>query len=110
MAITAGTRAMQGVLDHVWNHLLPGLGTETPDAGPQSDLDQRLQGLSLPPCVAKPGPSRAEDSVEGRCSVEHAIEDPETALLTTIELQRRNQRGEFAVTSEATRSPSCRRS
>jgi CubicO group peptidase (beta-lactamase class C family) len=98
VGITAGTRAMQGVLDHVWNHLLPGLGTETPDAGPQSDLDQRLQGLSLPPFVAKPGPRRAEDSVDGPYSVERAVEDPETALLTTIELQRRGQHREVTVT------------
>ena len=31
VAITAGTEAMQAVLDHLWNHLLPGFGVK--DAG-----------------------------------------------------------------------------
>ena len=33
VAITGGTEAMQAVLDHVWDHLLPGLGSVSPDEG-----------------------------------------------------------------------------
>ena len=56
VAITAGTEEMQAVLNHLWTHLLPGLGTNEPDTSAQPDLDKRLHGLRLPPCVAAPDP------------------------------------------------------
>ena len=31
VAMTGGTEAMQAVLDHVWDHLLPGFGSGSPD-------------------------------------------------------------------------------
>ena len=41
------------MLDAMWAHLLPGLGTTTPDAGSAQDrLRTRLDGLELPPCPA----------------------------------------------------------
>ena len=44
---TAQTENMQELIDAVWDHLLPGVGTPTPEQdGP---LAQRLAGLSLPP-------------------------------------------------------------
>jgi CubicO group peptidase (beta-lactamase class C family) len=61
VAITAGTEAMQAVLDNLWTHLLPGLGTGRPDQGAQQKLDRRLAGLQLPACAAKPSPPRWED-------------------------------------------------
>jgi CubicO group peptidase (beta-lactamase class C family) len=61
VAITGGTEAMQAVLDHLWDHLLPGLGAGRPDGAAQQDLDRRLAGLGLPACVAKPAPPRWPD-------------------------------------------------
>jgi CubicO group peptidase (beta-lactamase class C family) len=61
VAITGGAEAMQAVLDHVWEDLLPGLGAAEPDEHAQSDLAERLSGLSLPPTQAEPGPARWED-------------------------------------------------
>jgi len=60
VAITGGTEAMQGVLDNLWEHLLPGLGTSRPDDA-QRDLDKRLDGLRLPACLARPRPPRWEE-------------------------------------------------
>lgn len=62
VAITGGTEAMQTVLDHVWEHLLPSLGGGTEvveDARPR--LVERLRTLHLPPCPGTPSPARWED-------------------------------------------------
>ena len=45
LAMTGGTDNLQGVLDQVWEHILPAL--EGPDASDQSALDRRLGQLSL---------------------------------------------------------------
>jgi CubicO group peptidase (beta-lactamase class C family) len=53
---TASTLDMQAMLDALWTHLLPGLGTTAPDAGSAQDqLSARLARLELPPCPAGPG-------------------------------------------------------
>lgn len=62
VAITGGTEAMQTVLNHVWEHLLPSLGGDTEmveDAHPR--LVERLRTLGLPPCPGTPSPARWED-------------------------------------------------
>jgi CubicO group peptidase (beta-lactamase class C family) len=62
VAITGGTEAMQTVLDHVWEHLLPSLGGGDEileDAHPR--LVERLRTLRLPPCSGTPSPARRED-------------------------------------------------
>ena len=52
---TAYTVEMQAVLDAMWAHLLPGLGTATPGAGPaHGQLSERLGRLALPACPAAP--------------------------------------------------------
>ena len=56
IAMTGGTEAMQTVLDHVWDHLLPGLGSVSSDEGALPDLEERLRGLQLA------GPPRAAES------------------------------------------------
>jgi CubicO group peptidase (beta-lactamase class C family) len=59
VATTAGTENMQGILDAVWAHLLPGLRGDPgrpSDAGEQ--VDDRLRGLRLPPCAATVPPPR----------------------------------------------------
>lgn len=56
IAITGGTEAMQEVVDHVWEHLLPGLGGASVDSSAQGRLVERLRTLGLPPCAAAPAP------------------------------------------------------
>jgi len=59
---TAFTLEMQAVLNAMWDHLLPGLGTARPgaDAGPAPDQDRlaaRLASLGLPACGGAPAPA-----------------------------------------------------
>jgi hypothetical protein len=55
---TACTIDMQAVLDAMWAHLLPGLGTISPGAGSARDqLSARLARLELPACPAAPAPA-----------------------------------------------------
>jgi CubicO group peptidase (beta-lactamase class C family) len=55
---TAYTLDMQAVLDAMWAHLLPGLGTASPDAGSAHDqLGDRLARLELPACPGGPAPA-----------------------------------------------------
>ncbi|GAB3251110.1 serine hydrolase domain-containing protein [Nocardioides dilutus] len=61
VAITGGTEAMQTVLDHVWEHLLPGLDAAEPDEDAQPKLEERLRGLGLPTPDAEPGPAQWDD-------------------------------------------------
>jgi hypothetical protein len=51
VAITSGTRDLQGVLNLVWEHLLPGMMAEPlPADAPDHDrLAKKLAGLTLPP-------------------------------------------------------------
>ncbi|WP_231263109.1 serine hydrolase domain-containing protein [Nocardioides alpinus] len=65
VAITGGTEDMQAVLDHVWEHLLPGLDAAAIDEDAHADLLRRLTTLGLPPCQSESVPARAEhiDSV-----------------------------------------------
>ncbi len=48
VAITAGTESTQALLDHVWNHLLPGLDGGRAVAGSEAALLDRLADLRLP--------------------------------------------------------------
>ena len=55
---TAYTTDMQAMLDAMWTHLLPGLGTAGPDPGPAQDqLAGRLGRLALSACRARPAPA-----------------------------------------------------
>lgn len=51
VAITSGDTDMQGILDRVWDHLLPALGTSqtAPEPGVHEALVERLAGLRLDP-------------------------------------------------------------
>jgi CubicO group peptidase (beta-lactamase class C family) len=61
VAVTAGTEATQALLDHVWEHLLPGLGAAEPAVGAQPELEQRLPTLSLPPVGGLPRPASTQE-------------------------------------------------
>ena len=87
VAITGGTEAMQAVLEHVWRHLLPGLGALEPEAGAQADSDSRLRGLSLPPCPA-PLDAAREGWSAAELSVAPALPGTTTAALTAVAVHR----------------------
>ena len=62
VASTAYTLDMQGVLDALWEHLLPGLAAGRPAIEPATDgaqqqLTARLAGLALTPAGGDPGPA-----------------------------------------------------
>jgi hypothetical protein len=84
---TAGTEAMQAVLDNLWRHLLPGLGAGRTDDAAQQELDQRLDGLSLPALVAKPSPPHWPDWTERPFPVASGAEGAPAAPLTSIRLR-----------------------
>ncbi|HSO55743.1 MAG TPA: serine hydrolase domain-containing protein, partial [Actinomycetes bacterium] len=86
VAITGGTEAMQAVLDNLWQHLLPGLDAARTDDAAQQELDQRLDGLSLPALVAKPSPPRWQDWTERPFPVAPGAEGAPAAPLTWIKL------------------------
>ena len=49
LAVTSGTGDMQAILNRVWEHLLPGIGSAAPVSGDVSKaLTQRLSHLALP--------------------------------------------------------------
>jgi CubicO group peptidase (beta-lactamase class C family) len=83
---TAGTEAMQAVLDKLWQLLLPGLGAGRTDDAVQQELDQRLDGLSLPALVAKPSPPRWQDWTERSFPVASGAKGAPAAPLTSIKL------------------------
>ena len=70
IAITSETRDMQAVLDLVWNHLLPAVGSQDEDGDELADaaLQERLDLLTVPALWSSaPGPEtgwwvRADDS------------------------------------------------
>jgi CubicO group peptidase (beta-lactamase class C family) len=54
---TASTLDMQAILDAMWTHLLPGLGTAAPGmASAHDQLTARLAGLELPASPGAPAP------------------------------------------------------
>jgi hypothetical protein len=67
IAITAGLRDMQAVLNLVWEKLLPGLGTVAlpPDKAAQEKLGRTLKNLTLRPPQASAAPSQMSGQVLG---------------------------------------------
>ena len=101
VAITAGTAAMQPILDHVWEQLLPAFAAARPDGGAQRDLDERLRGLRLPPCVAQPGPASWADWTDGPFRVAPGAEGVPAAPLTSVQLSRADHGLEVTITEPA---------
>jgi CubicO group peptidase (beta-lactamase class C family) len=101
VATTAGTEAMQAVLDNLWEHLLPGLGAGTPDGAAQQELDQRLTGLSLPPCLARPSPPGWEDWPGRPFPVAPGAEGMPPAPLTSVELRNAGRGLEVTIAEPA---------
>lgn len=96
VAMTGGTEAMQAILDHLWGRLLPGLGT-SPSAGSDSmELEQRLRGLRLPPCLGAPAPSSWEAWTEMPFPMVEAAGLP-AASLTSVGLARAEPGWEITI-------------
>ena len=91
------------MLDNVWEHLLPGFTSTRPDGGAQQDLDQRLRGLRLPPCLAHPSPPRWEDWIDGTFPVASAAEGPSAAPLASVELRRTDRQLQVTIADAANR-------
>jgi hypothetical protein len=54
---TAYTLAMPALLDAIWDHLLPGLGADSPDNAAHDQLSARLARLELAACPGAPAPA-----------------------------------------------------
>ena len=85
---TAYTLDMQALLDALWTHLLPGLGTSSPSASSTQDkLSARLAGLELPACPAGPAPADWGPWTSGPFAVAARTADPPVhPALTSIEV------------------------
>ena len=101
VATTGGTEAMQAVLDSLWDHLLPGLGTGPPDAAAHRELAQRLAGLSLPACVAKPSPPRWRDWTDRPFPVAPGADGAPAAPLTSVALRQADHGLEVTIAESA---------
>src|ERR1019366_3956080 len=72
---TAYTIDMQALLDVMWTHLLPGLGTAAPGGSAvQDQLSARLDGLELPACPAEPAPPDGDPWTGGPFSIPASAE------------------------------------
>ena len=91
VAVTAGTEAMQAVLDDLWEHLLPGFAGSRPDDGAQQALDRRLRTLELPPCAARPGPPDWPDRADAPFPVAPVAAGLPATPLTSVEVGRTEQ-------------------
>ena len=76
VAITSGTRDLQGVLNLVWDHILPGMkkGPLPPDPKAASSLASKLAGLALHPQAGEAS-APAAALVSGRTYVFPANDD-----------------------------------
>ncbi|HEU4900290.1 MAG TPA: serine hydrolase domain-containing protein [Actinomycetota bacterium] len=101
VATTGGTEAMQAVLDSLWDHLLPGLGSGRPDAAAHRELAQRLAGLSLPACVAKPSPPRWRDWTDRPFPVAPRTDGMPAAPLTSVALRQTDSGLEATIAESA---------
>jgi hypothetical protein len=97
VAMTAGTEAMQAILDHAWEHLLPGLGVSEPDADAQTDLEQRLRHLSLPPAGGRPRVEDEPDWFAAPFTVLADAGDPRASRLTSVGVVRTDRGLEVTI-------------
>ncbi|MGI8484173.1 MAG: serine hydrolase domain-containing protein [Thermomicrobiales bacterium] len=103
LAITSGLRDMQGVLDKVWEHLLPAMQAASlpADAKAHGELGDKLATLSLPLPEGEPTSPRAEEW-SGK-TYELVSNDLKIASVTAefgadhSTLKMRDKRGEYAI-------------
>ena len=80
LAITAGTGDMQGVLDLVWDHLLPAMAPHSLPQNPEgaSRLAARLANLQLTPVAGAASTSVAQRILGGRYRMQPAVPPSQT--------------------------------
>jgi CubicO group peptidase (beta-lactamase class C family) len=85
---TAYTLDMQAVLDAMWTHLLPGLGTASPGAASAHDqLSARLAGLELPACPGVSAPADWDPWTSGPFTITASTAGTQAQrFLTSIEV------------------------
>jgi CubicO group peptidase (beta-lactamase class C family) len=82
---TACTTDMQAVLDAMWTHLLPGLGTAPPGTDrAQDQLRARLNGLELAACHARPAPADWDSWTGGPFTI--AASGDDSPALASVEV------------------------
>ncbi|MGH3189168.1 MAG: serine hydrolase domain-containing protein [Streptosporangiaceae bacterium] len=104
---TAYTHYMQAMLDAMWAHLLPGLGTVFPGAGPAQDrLGARLARLELPACPGAPAPDDwgpwasgpfAIDASTSGAQAQPTFGEQVRPYLTSIEVAPRDGGGQISL-------------
>ena len=97
VAMTGGTEATQTVLDHVWDHLLPGLGSASTDEAALAELEERLCALHLPARQTQPSPVRWEDWTAAPFPVTPAREPSSWTALTSVAVARADDRLEVTI-------------
>lgn len=80
VAITAGSRQLQGILDQVWAHLLPAMGNQSlpADAAAHEELKDELQSLSYP-SIRSEAASNVAELVSGK---RYALKDNARGIRT----------------------------
>ncbi|MGQ7297142.1 serine hydrolase domain-containing protein [Quadrisphaera sp. KR29] len=87
VAITSDTPDMQAVLDAVWEHLLPALGTDGAGADADEALARRLAALALPPAAGGPEPSEGP-TWDGLVLTPSAVLRPGDAAVSEVRVER----------------------
>ncbi len=88
LATTADTWNMQGVLNLVWEHLLPALRPAALPDGQEADaaLAERLAGLALPPAAGKPAPPERAEAWSAAAFTPEGGVCPHRPKLTAVEV------------------------
>jgi len=97
VAMTGGTEATQTVLDHVWDHLLPGLGSASPDETALPELEERLCRLQLPARRTQPSPVRWEDWTAAPFPVTSARDPSSRTTIASVAVARADDRLEVTI-------------
>ena len=103
VATTAYTLDMQAVLDALWAHLLPGLGTVSPGAGPAHDqLTARLAHLGLASCAGTAAPADWGPWTSGPFTITASTAGTQVQpLLTSVEVAPRAGGWQLSLTEPA---------
>ncbi|MGF0173960.1 serine hydrolase domain-containing protein [Streptomyces sp. Marseille-Q5077] len=88
IATTADTWNMQGLLDLVWEHLLPAFRPAPLTGGEAADvaLAERLAGLALPPAAGEPAPPQRAEAWSAAAFTPYGDADGNLSRLTAIDL------------------------
>lgn len=94
LAITSGLGDMQGVLNLVWEHLLPGM-SGSPSGVRAAELERKQEALEVPTPAGKPAPSAVK-----RIAGQTYRLEPNAEKLQSVALSFRGDRGTLALRDE----------